>query len=111
MTKTIRAIIICSITREVRETQIENSLEEFQRICGVGYIEHGIWINRRDVLYVNVFPRWAECFEIGGKRAFSGCGLITAGDGTDGSMDRSARVPLEEIGRVVRFGIRERAKP
>jgi hypothetical protein len=91
-------------------TRIGNSLREFQRICCGGYVEFGIWINRRDVLCVNVFPRWAECFEIGGKRVFSGCGLITAEDGTDGSMDRSVRVPLEETGRVVRFGIRERER-
>jgi hypothetical protein len=102
MAKTIRAIIICPFTREVRETRIENSLQEFQSICGGGYVEFGIWINRRDVLYVNVFPHCAECFEIGGKGVFYG---------TDGSMDRSAGVPLEEIRRVVRFGIRERAKP
>ena len=111
MARTIRAVITCPFTPEVRETRLENSLQEAQRICGGGYVEFGIWINRRDVLYVNVFPRWAECFGIGGKRVLSGCGSITAGHGTDGSTDRSARVPLEEIGRVVRFGIRERAKP
>jgi hypothetical protein len=111
MTKTIRAIIICPFTREVRETQIENSLEEFQRICGGGFIEFGIWINRQDVLYVNDFAHWAECFEVGGKRVFSGCRLITVGDGIGGSMDRSARVPLQEIRPLVHFGIRGRAGP
>jgi hypothetical protein len=109
MTKTIRAIIICPFSREVRETQIENALDEFQRICGVGYIEHGIWINRRDVLYANDFAHWPECFEIGGQRVFSGCGLITGGNGTGKSMDRSARVPLEEIRPLIRFGVRGRA--
>jgi hypothetical protein len=89
--------------REVREAQIENSLEEFQRICGGGYIEFGIWINRKDVLYVNDFAHWRESFVIGEQRVFSGCGLITGGNGSGNDMDRSARVPLDEIRRVVRF--------
>ena len=58
--KIIRSIVIDPFLREVREAQIENSLEEFQRICGGGYIEFGIWINRKDVLYVNDFAHWRE---------------------------------------------------
>lgn len=98
----IRGIVIDPFLREVREAEIENSLEEFQRICGGGYIEFGIWINRRDVLYVNDCAHWRESFVIGEQRVFSGCGLITGGNGS-GNMDRSARVPIDEIRKVVRF--------
>jgi hypothetical protein len=111
MPKTIRAIIICPFTREGREAQIENSLEEFQRICGGGLIEFGIGINRRDVLYVNDFAHWEECFEIAGQRICSGGGLITGGDSANGSMERSVRVPLQEIRPLVRFGMRGKAEP
>jgi hypothetical protein len=99
----IRAVIIDPFRREVREAEIENALSEFQHICGGGYIEHGIFINRRDVLYVNDFAYWPDSFEIGGQRIFSGCGLITGGNGSDGDMDRSARVPMDQIRKVVRF--------
>ena len=87
----IRSIVIDPFLREVREAQIENSLEEFQRICGGGFIEFGIWINRKDVLYVNDFAHWRESFVIGEQRVFSGCGLITGGNGSGNDMDRSAR--------------------
>ena len=76
-----------------------------------GFIEFGIWINWQDVLYVNDFAHWGECFEIGGQRIFSGCGLITGGDGRGGSMERSARVPLREIRPLIRFGMRGKAGP
>ncbi|HEY3745528.1 MAG TPA: hypothetical protein VGL17_04760 [Gemmatimonadaceae bacterium] len=99
MIRSIRAIIIDPFLREVREAEIQNQLEEYQRICGGGYIEFGIWINRKDVLYVNDFAHWRESFVIGEQRVFSGCGVITGGN----SGERPARVPLDEIRRVVRF--------
>jgi hypothetical protein len=95
--KLIRSIVMDPFLREVREAQIENSLGESQRICGGGYIEFGIWINRKDVLCVNDFAHWRESFNIGGH------GLIIGGDGSGNDMDRSARVPLDDIRRVVRF--------
>jgi hypothetical protein len=98
--KTIRSIIIDPFRREVREAEIENRLEEFQYIVGGGYIEFGIWINRKDPLYVNDFAFWRAHFIIGGIRAFSGCGLITGG-GTGNA--RSTRVSVKEIRDVVVF--------
>src|SRR5258708_39113407 len=74
---TIRAIIIDPFRREVREADIENSLEEFQFIVGGGYIEHGIWFKHKDIFYVNDFAFWPERFVIGGVRAFTGSGLIS----------------------------------
>jgi hypothetical protein len=101
----VRAVIIDPFRREVREADIENSLEEFQRIVGGGYIEFGVLINNRDVLYVNDFAFWEERFQIGQRHVFSGCGLITGGDsnGKGEGLTRAARVPLEEIRSVVRF--------
>lgn len=99
----IRAIIVDPFRREVRKAEIENSLEELQFIVGGGYIEHGIWINHRDILYVNDFAFWPEHFIIGGVRAFSGCGVITGGNGNGKALDRSARVSLKEIQKIVQF--------
>jgi hypothetical protein len=62
-----------------------------------------IWINRKDVFYVNDFPHWPERLVIGEQRIFSGCGLVTGGNGSGGDMDRSARVSVEEIRKVVQF--------
>jgi hypothetical protein len=100
---TLRAIIICPFRQSVFEAEIENSLEELQRIVGGGYIEFGVWINRKDVLYVNDFAHWKEKFAIGKSHMFSGCGVITGGDGHGTNMDKSARVSLQEIRNVVRF--------
>jgi hypothetical protein len=103
----VRAIIIDPFRREVREADIENSLEEFQRIVGGGYIEFGVWINNRDVLYVNDFAFWPERFLIGPRHAFSGTGLITGGDSyrKRGRLTNDARVPLDEIQEIVRFPV------
>lgn len=109
----MRAVIIDPFLREVREADIENTLEEFQRIVGGGYIEFGVWINRRDVLYVNDFAFWEERFTIGPRHAFSGCGLIIGDDTDSKSKDlaRGARVPLAEILNVVRFPPKRTANP
>ncbi|SDO48042.1 hypothetical protein [Afipia sp. GAS231] len=110
----MRAIIIDPFLCEVREADIENTLEEFQRIVGGGYIEFGVWINRgTDVLYVNDFAFWEERFMIGPRHVFSGCGLITGRDppGNSKDMARPARVPLAEIQGVVRFAPKRAASP
>ena len=100
----IRAIIIDPFRREVREAWIANDLYEMQFICGGGYLEFGIWINRREPLYVNEWASWPERFIIGGIRSFSGCGLITGADadGDDGDAT-SAKVSVQEIRNVVIF--------
>jgi hypothetical protein len=97
----IRSIIIDPFRREVREVEIANRLAEFQFIVGGGYIEHGIWINHKDILYVADFAFWPERFIIGGVRAFSGCGVIIGSNGS--GKVRSARVSLKEIQKVVQF--------
>lgn len=103
--RTLRAIIICPFLREIREAKINDDLEEYQRICGGHYIEFGVWINGKDVLYVSDFARWRESFVIGERHIFSGTGLITGGDARGKKMSKSARVPLAEIRAVVRFGV------
>jgi hypothetical protein len=102
---TLRAIIIDPFLREIREAEIDDDLTEYQRICGGHYIEFGVWINGKDVLYVSDFARWRESFVIGGRHVFSGTGLITGGDARGKRMSKSARVPLAEIRDVVRFAI------
>jgi hypothetical protein len=97
----IRSIIIDPFRGEVREAEIANSLEELQFIVGGGYIEHGIWINHKDILYVSDFAFWPERFIIGGVRAFSGCGVIIGSSGS--GKARSAKVSLREIQKVVQF--------
>ena len=99
----MRAIIIEPFLCQVRECDIDNSLEEFQRIVGGGFIEFGVMVNNRDVLYVNDFAHWTKRFAIGNRHVFSGCGLITGGNGKGGELARAARVPLAEIHAVVRF--------
>jgi hypothetical protein len=101
--RTLRAIIIDPFLGEVSEAEIKDDLEEYQRICG-GYIEFGVWINNKDVLYVSDFARWRESFVIGERHVFSGTGLITGGDARGKNMSKSARVPLAEIRNVVKFG-------
>jgi hypothetical protein len=105
--RTMRAIIICPFRQSVHEAEVENSLKELQRIGG-GYIEFGVWINHRDVLYVNDFAFLEEKFAIGRAHVFSGCGVITGGNGRGRNMDKSARVSLQEIRNVVRFPGAER---
>jgi hypothetical protein len=101
----LRAIVIDPFRREICEVEIDDDLEEYQRICGGHYIEFGAWINGKDVLYVSDFARWREFFVIDERLPFSGTGLITGGDARGKNMSKSARVPLEEIRGVVRFGI------
>jgi hypothetical protein len=103
--RTLRAILIDPFLCEIRETEIGDELEEYRRICGGHYIEFGVWINGKDVLYVSDFARWRESFVIGERHIFSGTGLITGGDARGKNMSKSARVPLAEIRDVVRFGI------
>jgi hypothetical protein len=108
----MRAIVIDPFLHEVREADIENTLEEFQRIVGGGYVEFGVWVNRRDVLYVNDFAFWEERFMIGPRHVFSGCGLIIGGDSdSESKVARGARVPLAEIINVVRFPPKRSASP
>lgn len=103
-TSDIRAIIIDPFRREVREAWIANDLHEMQFICGGGYLEFGIWINRREPLYVNEWAHWPERFIIGGIRSFSGCGLITGADEDNDEGDTtSAKVSVQEIRNVVVF--------
>lgn len=99
----IRAVIIDPFRREVREAWIANDLREMQFICGGGYLEFGIWINRREPLYVNEWASWPESFIIGGIRLFSRCGLITGRDGKGDAMATSAKVTVQEISDVVVF--------
>ena len=103
--RTLRAIIIDPFLREIREGEIDDDLAEYQRICGGHYIEFGVWINGKDVLYVSDFAHWRESFAIGKRHVFSGTGLITGGDARGKNMSKSARVSLSEIRDVVRFGL------
>jgi hypothetical protein len=93
--RTLRTIVIDPFRREIREAEIDDDLEEYERICGCHYIEFGAWINGEDIPYVSEFARWRESFVIGERLTFSGTGLTTGGDACGKSMSKSARVPLE----------------
>jgi len=58
--------------------------------------------HRKDVLYVNDFAHWRDPSSSATARVLR-MRLITGGNGSGNDMDRSARVPLDEIRRVVRF--------
>jgi hypothetical protein len=99
----MRAVIVDPFKREVREADVENTLEELQRIVGGGYIEFGVRVERVDLLYVNDFAHWPERFMIGEKHAFSGCGVIIGDDAKGKGSAKYARVSAEAVRGIVRF--------
>jgi hypothetical protein len=98
----MRAIMIDPSLREVREADIENTLEEFQRIVGGGFVEFGLWINNRRAVRQRLRSLKTAFADRVQARLF-GCGLITGGDGKGSDVARPARVPLGEVRNAARF--------
>jgi hypothetical protein len=103
--RALRAIIVDSFLREVREAEIYRDLEEFQRICGGHHIEFGVWINGQDCPLRQRFRALARILRDRRAPFLLRHRSHTGGDARGKNMSKSARVPLSDIRGVVRFGV------
>jgi len=93
----MRAILIDAKNMEIREVEIDGSLESLQKAVG-GLIETAMYLENGDVMFVNEdgLALFDYFFEItGGHQPFAGNGIVVGDDGNGG--ERSCNSTVEGI--------------